>query len=80
VVANLPCRADLARRAVAPDVRIRPMRAEHAAQVLRIYQAGLEEADASFETVAPHWAGFDAARLPGHRFVAAQAGSSAVLG
>ncbi len=38
--------------------------------VLEIYQAGLDGGQASFETVAPTWAAFDAGRLPAHRFVA----------
>jgi L-amino acid N-acyltransferase YncA len=56
-----------------------PMRADHADQVLAIYQAGIDEGDATFETVAPAWSQFDAARLPGHRFVAVDA-SGQVLG
>jgi L-amino acid N-acyltransferase YncA len=42
----------------------------HAAAVLAIYQAGIEEGNATFETRAPGWPDFTAARLPGHRFVA----------
>ena len=42
----------------------------HAAAVLAIYQAGIEEGNATFETCAPGWLDFSAARLPGHRFVA----------
>ncbi|SCL72233.1 phosphinothricin acetyltransferase [Micromonospora citrea] len=61
------------------EVGVRPMRPDDAAQVLRIYQAGLDGGDASFETAAPAWAAFDAGRLPGHRFVAAD-GADAVLG
>jgi L-amino acid N-acyltransferase YncA len=59
--------------------RIREMRSANASQVLAIYQAGLDEGDASFESSAPSWAEFDAARLPGHRFVAADQAES-VLG
>jgi L-amino acid N-acyltransferase YncA len=51
-------------------VRIEPMTERHAAAVLAIYQAGIDEGDATFETQAPDWAGFTAAKLPGHRFVA----------
>ncbi|WP_175412728.1 GNAT family N-acetyltransferase [Streptomyces sp. TRM64462] len=47
-----------------------PMAAEHAEQVLAIYQAGIDEGDATFETAAPSWDVFDAARLRAHRFVA----------
>ncbi|MFJ8629103.1 GNAT family N-acetyltransferase [Kitasatospora sp. NPDC093550] len=43
---------------------------EHAEQVLAIYRAGVEEGNATFETAAPAWEVFDAARLPGHRHVA----------
>lgn len=55
------------------------MRPEDAGQVLAIYQAGLDTGDASFETTAPAWDDFDAARLAGHRFVAAGPGGD-VLG
>lgn len=53
------------------EYSIRGMRDGDAAEVLAIYQAGLDAGDASFETTAPAWDAFDAARLPGHRFVAA---------
>nr|WP_095871882.1 GNAT family N-acetyltransferase [Streptomyces sp. TLI_235] len=43
---------------------------EHADQVLAIYQAGIDEGNATFETAAPTWQAFDAARLAEHRFVA----------
>ncbi|WP_409235661.1 GNAT family N-acetyltransferase [Streptomyces sp. PA5.6] len=56
-----------------------PLTAEHAEQVLAIYQAGIEEGNATFETSAPGWQAFDAAKLPGHRFVALGADGS-VLG
>ena len=68
-------------RPAAPDgVLIRPMRAADAGQVLTIYQAGLDTGKASFETTAPDWAAFDAARLPLHRYVAVDAGTGLVLG
>jgi L-amino acid N-acyltransferase YncA len=51
-------------------VSVRPMTGDDAAEVLRIYQAGLDGGHASFETVAPTWEAFDSAHLPGHRFVA----------
>jgi L-amino acid N-acyltransferase YncA len=51
-------------------VRIEPMRAEHADAVIAIYQAGVDEGNASFETSAPRWAHFDAKRLTEHRLVA----------
>ncbi|WP_434090205.1 GNAT family N-acetyltransferase [Micromonospora carbonacea] len=46
------------------------MVAADAERVLAIYQAGLDGGDASFETVAPTWAAFDASRLAAHRLVA----------
>jgi L-amino acid N-acyltransferase YncA len=58
--------------------RIEPMTGEHAAAVLAIYQAGIDEGNATFETRAPGWDQFTAARLPAHRFVAVAAGT--VLG
>ncbi|MFC0433134.1 GNAT family N-acetyltransferase [Kutzneria buriramensis] len=51
-------------------VAIAVMTAEHAAQVLAIYQAGLDGGNASFETAAPSWGHWDASHLPRHRFVA----------
>jgi L-amino acid N-acyltransferase YncA len=51
-------------------MKIRPMTSGDAAEVLRIYQAGLDTGQASFETVAPSWEAFDKGRLPGHRLVA----------
>ncbi|WP_431883907.1 N-acetyltransferase family protein [Micromonospora gifhornensis] len=52
------------------EVVLRPMTAADADRVLTIYQAGLDGGQASFETVAPTWAAFDAGRLPAHRLVA----------
>jgi L-amino acid N-acyltransferase YncA len=54
------------------------MTGEHAAAVLAIYQAGIDEGNATFEVRAPPWAEFSAARLSAHRFVATDAGG--VLG
>lgn len=54
----------------AGPVTITPMTDEHAAAVLDIYQAGIDEGNATFETAAPSWPAFSAARLPAHRFVA----------
>ena len=54
------------------------MTEEHAAAVLRIYQLGIDTGEATFETRAPDWAGFDSSRRPEHRLVALDAG--AVLG
>lgn len=63
----------------AVTVCIAPMTAEHAEQVLAIYQDGIDEGNATFETQAPGWAEFSAARLPGHRFVAVDAADSSVV-
>ena len=46
------------------------MTAGHADQVLAIYQAGIDEGNATFETRAPSWAAFDAGHLREHRFAA----------
>lgn len=54
----------------AMGARITAMRPEHAEQVLAIYQLGIDEGNATFETAAPDWRGFDAAKLPRHRLVA----------
>jgi L-amino acid N-acyltransferase YncA len=51
-------------------VRIVPMTEAHAPAVLQIYQHGIDEGDATFETAAPEWSVFDSGRLAGHRFVA----------
>jgi phosphinothricin acetyltransferase len=64
-------------RIAAAETRIEPMTGAHAAAVLAIYQAGIEEGNATFETRAPDWTAFTAARLPAHRFVAAAAGQVA---
>jgi L-amino acid N-acyltransferase YncA len=56
------------------------MAATDADAVLAIYQAGLDGGQASFETTAPTWADFDRTRLPGHRLVAADPGTGALLG
>ena len=54
----------------AVPVRIEPMRDRHATPVLAIYQAGMDEGNATFETRTPGWTDFCAARLRGHSFVA----------
>ena len=55
-------------RAIKP-IEVVALTAEHADQVLNIYQAGLDTGHASFETAAPDWATWDAAHLPEHRLV-----------
>lgn len=51
-------------------MRIESMTPAHADAVLAIYQAGIDEGQATFETTAPGWAEFDAVKLAEHRFVA----------
>jgi phosphinothricin acetyltransferase len=53
------------------EYAIRGMRDGDADEVLRIYQAGLDGGEASFETTAPTWEAFDSGRLAEHRYVAA---------
>ncbi|WP_327253261.1 GNAT family N-acetyltransferase [Streptomyces sp. NBC_01244] len=52
------------------SIRIEPLTRAHADEVLAIYRAGIYEGNATFETEAPTWEAFDAARLPEHRFAA----------
>ncbi|MFD5106327.1 GNAT family N-acetyltransferase [Streptomyces cinereoruber] len=47
-----------------------PLTPTHADEVIAIYQAGIDEGNATFETAAPTWEQFDAAKLPEHRFAA----------
>ncbi|MFJ9945234.1 GNAT family N-acetyltransferase [Streptomyces erythrochromogenes] len=54
--------------------RIAPLRPEHAEQVLAIYQFGIDEGNATFETTAPTWQAFDTTKLPDHRLVALDGG------
>jgi L-amino acid N-acyltransferase YncA len=59
-------------------VHIRAMRPEHAARVIDIYQRGIDEGQATFETTAPGWDKFDAGKLPGHRHVALDPGGDVI--
>ena len=59
---------------------IKPMAADHAEQVLAIYQAGIDTGNATFETTTPDWETFDRAKLPEHRFVALESATGEVLG
>ena len=52
------------------DVRVAPMRDEHADQVLDIYRLGIATGDATFESQPPDWAHYVDGHLPEHRFVA----------
>ncbi len=60
--------------------RITAMTPEHAAQVLAIYQIGIDEGQATFETTTPDWERFEAAKLPAHRHVAVDTDGGRVLG
>jgi L-amino acid N-acyltransferase YncA len=62
-----------------PDaaVQTEPRTSAHATEVLAIYQTGIEEGNATFETSAPDWPAFSAARLPAHRYVAITCGQVA---
>ena len=59
-------------------MRIEPMTGAHAAAVLAIYQAGIDEGNATFETRVPAWDEFTTDRLADHRYVAVTGGD--VLG
>jgi L-amino acid N-acyltransferase YncA len=59
---------------------LRPMLDADADRVLAIYQAGIDEGNASFETGAPSWEEFDRAKLPLHRYVAEDEATGDVLG
>ncbi|MFF8293141.1 GNAT family N-acetyltransferase [Streptomyces sp. NPDC016309] len=52
------------------SITIAPLAEAHADQVLGIYQAGIDEGNATFETSAPTWQVFEAGKLPEHRFAA----------
>jgi len=52
---------------------IRPMADSDEAAVLAIYQAGIDEGNATFETVAPAWNAFRAKRLAEHSHIAQDA-------
>ena len=51
-----------------------PLTREHWPEVERIYAAGIATGHATFESEPPTWEHFDAARLPGLRLVAVEAG------
>jgi L-amino acid N-acyltransferase YncA len=51
-------------------VHIEAMTDAHAEAVLAIYQDGIDEGNATFETQAPTWPEFNAKRLAAYRFVA----------
>ncbi|WP_346186827.1 N-acetyltransferase family protein [Streptomyces osmaniensis] len=59
---------------------LEPMTELHAPEVLGIYQAGIDEGHATFETSAPGWTAFAASKLPDHRLVALDPADGHVLG
>jgi phosphinothricin acetyltransferase len=48
--------------------------------VLAIYQAGMDTGNATFETVAPTWASWDAGHVVDHRYVAENPTTGSVAG
>ncbi|HEU5269014.1 MAG TPA: hypothetical protein VFU36_03750 [Jatrophihabitans sp.] len=58
-------------------IEIVPMAERHSAAVLRIYQAGIDAGDATFETTAPDWPAFRRSHLAEHSYVALLAGEVA---
>src|SRR5690606_2815968 len=63
-----------------PEIAVRAMQRRDADQVLTIYQHGLDTGHAGFETTAPTWEEFDAAKLDRYRYVATDRSSRTVLG
>ncbi|MFE3449840.1 GNAT family N-acetyltransferase [Nonomuraea sp. NPDC059194] len=63
---------------IGPGLEIRPMRDADAAEVLAIYQAGLDTGQAGFETAAPSWESFTADKHL--RYVAADTETGDVVG
>ncbi|MGW7439479.1 N-acetyltransferase family protein [Streptomyces sp. NPDC054849] len=55
---------------MAAEINVAAMAPAQADQVLAIYRSGIDEGNATFETTAPTWEAFDAAKLPDHRFAA----------
>lgn len=62
--------ASIRSRATKPPVRIAPLTAADWPAVRAIYEEGIATRNATFETAAPEWATWDAARLPFGRLVA----------
>jgi L-amino acid N-acyltransferase YncA len=55
-------------------VTIELLRSEDWTRVGVIFEEGIADGEATFETEAPSWAEWDAAHLPEHRFVAREGG------
>jgi L-amino acid N-acyltransferase YncA len=62
------------------ELRVEPLRAEHWPHVARIYAAGIESGDATFETTVPDWSTWDADHLAEHRWVAVDDGGGGLAG
>ena len=56
------------------SIVISPLLVEHWPDVRRIYQEGIDTGQATFETLAPEWEGFDAGRTRDCRMVAVEDG------
>ncbi|MFF3669925.1 GNAT family N-acetyltransferase [Microtetraspora malaysiensis] len=65
---------------LAAGLEIRPMYSADAAEVLAVYQAGLDTGQASFETTVPSWEIFDASKLAHPRLVVVEVETGRVAG
>ncbi|MHB1595007.1 MAG: GNAT family N-acetyltransferase [Streptosporangiaceae bacterium] len=65
-----PARTTVGEAVPGEQIRVEPMRDVHGAEVLAIYQAGIDDGNATFETTTPSWPEFSTARLDEHRLVA----------
>jgi phosphinothricin acetyltransferase len=65
------------RAETAGGLTLRPLLAADWPDVERIYQAGIESGDATFETTTPAWSTWDSRHLGRHRLAAIQAGEVA---
>jgi L-amino acid N-acyltransferase YncA len=59
---------------VTVETTIEPLRAEHWADVARIYGEGIATRQATFETEVPSWEAWDGAHLADHRLIATREG------
>src|SRR3954451_17699479 len=50
-------------------MRVRDLRPDDWPEVARIFEQGIRSGNATFETEVPSWDAWDAAHLPGYRFV-----------
>src|SRR5262245_7249353 len=55
-------------------IRIERLLPEHWPGVVRVFEDGIATRNATFETEAPSWDGWDSSHLPEHRFVALRGG------